>query len=127
MTVRAPHVCVKHCNASVVHFVIWITVLLLALTHNMLLCLPLPRAPCPLPRGRGSGAEDNPGGKQSQATITANNPFLLHVAVQSVLQIDVEVEEPERSENLTQSFEIYNIIWRRPQLLALIIYILYII
>ena len=33
--------------------------------------------------------------------------FLLHVAVQSGLQIDVEVEEPETSENPTQSFEIH--------------------
>ena len=35
-------------------------------------------------------------------TIAGNNPFLLHVAVQSVLQIDVE--EPETSE--TRPFEI---------------------
>ncbi|CAL8380147.1 unnamed protein product [Boreogadus saida] len=31
----------------------------------------------------------------------------------SLLQIDVEVEEPETSENQTQSFEIHNIVWRR--------------
>ena len=30
----------------------------------------------------------------------------------SLLQIDVEVEEPETSENPTQSFEIHNIVWR---------------
>ena len=30
-------------------------------------------------------------------TIPGNNLFLLHVMVQSVLQIDVEVEEPEMS------------------------------
>ena len=42
----------------------------------------------------------------------------------SLLQIDVEVEEPETSENPTQSFEIYNIIWRRTQLLVVIIYII---
>ena len=38
---------------------------------------------------------------------------LLHVEVQSVLQIDVELEEPEMSENPTQSFEIHYIFWRR--------------
>ena len=43
----------------------------------------------------------------------------------SLLQIDVEVEEPETSENPTQSFEIHNIIRRHTQLLAVIIYILY--
>ena len=42
----------------------------------------------------------------------------------SVLQIDVEVEEPETSENPTQSFEIHNIVWRRTQVLAMIIYIM---
>ena len=36
-----------------------------------------------------------------QETIAGNNSFLLHVEVQSVLQIDVEVEEPETSENPT--------------------------
>ena len=38
-----------------------------------------------------------------------------------LLQIDGEVEEPETSENLTQSFEIHNIVCRRIQLLAVII------
>jgi hypothetical protein len=37
---------------------------------------------------------------------------------------DVDVEEPESSENPTQSFEIHNIAWRRTQLLAVIIYII---
>ena len=36
----------------------------------------------------------------------------------SLLQIDVDVEEPETSENPTQSFEIYNIVWWPKQLLA---------
>ena len=40
----------------------------------------------------------------------------------SLLQIDVEVEEPETSENPTQSYEIHNIDWRLKQLLAVIIY-----
>ena len=35
--------------------------------------------------------------------------FLLRVEVQSVLQIDAEVEEPEAPENLTRSFEIHDI------------------
>ena len=42
----------------------------------------------------------------------------------SLLQIDVEVEEQETSENPTQSFEIHDIVWRRIQLLAMIIYII---
>ena len=42
----------------------------------------------------------------------------------SLLQIDVEVEEPETSENPTQLFEIHNIVWRCTQLLAVIIYII---
>jgi hypothetical protein len=75
-------------------------------------CLPLePR--CLLPRQRGSG------GRQSQATM----PFS-SMSCFSLLQIDVEVEEPETSENSTQSFEIHNIFWRRTQLLAVIIYII---
>ena len=31
----------------------------------------------------------------------------------SLHQIDVDVEEPETSQNPTQSFEIHNIVWRR--------------
>ena len=42
----------------------------------------------------------------------------------SLLQIDVEVEELETSENPTQSFVIHNIVWRRTQLLAVIICII---
>ena len=48
----------------------------------------------------------------------------------SILQITsdtffhVEVEEPETSENLTQSFEIHNIVWRGTQILAMVIYII---
>ena len=55
-------------------------------------------------------------------TILGNNPFLLHFVVQSVINIDVEVEEPGASENPTQSFEIHNIIQRCKQLLTMIIY-----
>ena len=50
------------------------------------------------------------------------NPCLLHVAV--LLQVDEDVVEPEASQNPTQSFESHNIVWRRTQLLALIICIL---
>ena len=57
--------------------------------------------------------------------MAGNNPFLLHVMVQSILQFDPEVEEPETSENPTQSIEIHNILRRRTQLLAVIIYRLY--
>ena len=57
-------------------------------------------------------------------TTPGNNPFLLHFAVQSVLNIDMEVEEPEASENPTQLFEIHNIIRRHKQLLTVIIYII---
>ena len=48
--------------------------------------------------------------------------ILLHVEVQSGLQIDME--EPDTSENPTQLFEIHNIIRRSAQLLAVIIYII---
>ena len=34
----------------------------------------------------------------------------------SLLQIDVDVEEPETSENPTRPFEIHNIVWRLTQL-----------
>ena len=43
----------------------------------------------------------------------------------SLLQIDVEVEEPATLENPTQSFEIHIIVWRRTHLLAVIIYIIW--
>ena len=39
----------------------------------------------------------------------------------SLHQIDVDVEEPETSQNPTQSFEIHNIVWRPLQLLAVIV------
>ena len=70
----------------------------------------LPRR-CPHPRRwcidsgqRGSG------GRQSRSTI----PFT-SMSRFSILQIDVEVEEPETSENPTQSFEIHNIVVRHLQ------------
>ena len=64
-------------------------------------------------RQRGSG------GRRSRATI----PFS-SMSRFSLLQIDVEEEEPETPENPTQSFEIHNIVWRCTQLLAVIIYII---
>ena len=39
-------------------------------------------------------------------------------------QIDVKVEEPETLQNPTKSFVIHNIVWRRTQLLAVIICII---
>ena len=39
----------------------------------------------------------------------------------SRLQVDVKVEEPETSQNPTKSFVIHKIVWRRTQLLAVII------
>ena len=44
-------------------------------------------------------------------------------AVQST-SVDVKVEEPETSQNPTKSFVIHNIVWRRTQLLAVIICII---
>jgi hypothetical protein len=64
---------------------------------------PLPAARCPLPHRLGAARRE---------TIAGNK------------QIDVEVEGTETSENLTQSFEIHYIVWRRTQLLAVIIYII---
>ena len=100
-TVRASRVCVCVCvithtvTQSAGVFDIWISVLLLA------------------PAGDNCG-------QQSRATI----PFS-SMSWFSLLQIDVDVEEPETSENPTQSFEIDNIVWRCTQLLAVIIYIIW--
>ena len=54
----------------------------------------------------------------SRESPNGNNPFLLHVAVQSGLQIDVEVEEPDVGEPDLTLFKIHYIIRRRTQLLA---------
>ena len=74
--------------------------------------------PSPLPRHgqwqRGSG------GRQSQETISP--PCRSSVCRLLQIDVDVEVEQPETSENLTQSFEIHYIFRRRTQLLAVIIY-----
>ena len=68
-------------------------------------------------RGGGPSAPvgDNRG-QESRETI----PFS-SMSWFSLLQIDVDVEEPETSENPTQSFFIHIIVWRRTQLLAVII------
>ena len=82
------------------------------------------RAPRP-PASAASSMSQGSGQRASRALAGDNRgqQFLLHVKVQSVLQIDVEVEEPETSENPTQSFEIHNCIFQRcTQLLAMIIY-----
>ncbi|CAL8236085.1 unnamed protein product [Boreogadus saida] len=66
-------------------------------------CLPLePRFP--LPRDHRLGAAGGEGLKRCPATI----PFS-SMSWFSLLQIDVEVEEPGKTENLTRSFEIHNI------------------
>ena len=41
-----------------------------------------------------------------------------------MVQIDVDLEEPETLENAPLSFEIHNIVWWLTQLLAVIIYII---
>ena len=73
-------------------------------------CLP-PKPHCPL-----SAAEAPPPRCSSATTglhcilyIVGDNPGqqVLHVTVQSVLQIDVKVEDPETLWNPTQSFEIH--------------------
>ena len=75
--------------------------------------LALTAAEAVVPQQRGSG------GRQPRSTI----PFS-SMSWFSLLQIDVDVEEPEMSENPTRSFEIHNIVWRLTQLLAVIIYII---
>ncbi|CAL8386044.1 unnamed protein product [Boreogadus saida] len=65
--------------------------------------------------GSGAPAGDNRD-QQSRATIP-----LASMSRFSLLQIDVDVEEPETTENPTQSFEIPIIVWRRTQLLAVIV------
>ena len=91
-------------------------------------CLPLePRSLLPVARCRGGGPsaagseapEGDNHGQQPRSTI----PFS-SMSRFSLLQIDVEEEEPETPENPTQSFEIHNIVWRCTQLLALIICII---
>ena len=60
---------------------------------------------CPPRWSLGSGQRGS-GGRQSRATITFSSMSRF-----SPFQIDEEVEEPELSENPTQSFEIHNIIF----------------
>ncbi|CAL8252742.1 unnamed protein product [Boreogadus saida] len=69
-------------------------------------CLPLePRFPLPMDRCRGTTAsalQEAEVPKRCPATIPFSSMF-------SLLQIDVDVEEPGTSENPTRSFEIHNI------------------
>ena len=55
-----------------------------------------------VPRAAGSGQ------RRGGATIPLSSMSRF-----SLLQVDVQVEEPETSENPPQSFEIHNIVWRR--------------
>ncbi|CAL8250008.1 unnamed protein product [Boreogadus saida] len=64
-------------------------------------CLP------PEPRCRGTNAS---AAGSAEAPRRATIPFP-SMSLFSLLQIDVEVEEPETSEKPTQSFEIHNISW----------------
>ena len=61
---------------------------------------------------------------EEKGIVALKYPLLASMSRFSLLQIDVDVEEPETSVNPTQSFEIHDIIWRRTQLLAVIIYII---
>ena len=51
----------------------------------------MPASPNSLPQFLLNHGRDNPH-YESHCGSTGNNPFLLHIAVQSVLQIDMEVE-----------------------------------
>ena len=73
--------------------------------------LPLAAAPCRVGGASAAGLQ--------RATI----PFS-SMSRFDLLQIDVEVVEPETTENPTQSFVIHNNVWRRTQILAVIIYII---
>ena len=79
-------------------------------------CLP-PEPRCPPPRGTTTAKHQRPAAGSGQQAAGSGQR-----AVQS--QIDVEVEEPEKSENPTLSFVIHNIVWRGTQLLAVIICII---
>ena len=68
------------------------------------------------PAARARGSSEGPGG--------VGAPAVPHGGSIPPIQIEAEVEDPETSENPTQSFEIHNIIRRRTQFLAVIIYIL---
>ena len=75
----------------------------------------LPASEAVVPRQRAAGLR--------RETIAGNNPFS-SMSWFRLLQIDVDVDEPETLEYPMQSFEIHDIVWRRTQLLAMIIYII---
>ena len=78
-------------------------------------CDMLPAAGCrEAPPPRSTTARQRAAGRWCLAPAAGRARFCL-------LQIDVEVEEPETSENPTKSFVIHNIVWRCTQLLAVII------
>ena len=119
-----------HCKANMLHyFVIWITDLLLVLWRitrsQTFLVFPqqhctvvvvisaIVEPSCPLPDACCRKA-------QPPRSTTAGSGQSTSDWFGSRLPADVEVEEPETSENPTQLFVIHNIVWRRRQLLAVI-------
>ena len=60
---------------------------------------PLPAAEAVVPRQREEGLK--------KTIPFSSMPWF------SLLQIDVDMEKPQTTENPTQSFEIHNIVWRR--------------
>ena len=85
-------------------------------------CPRLSPAGAPLPRRWCLGAARCHGRAAKGDNRGATNPFS-SMSRFSLLQIDEEVEEPEKSENPTQSFKIHNIVWGRTQLLAIYRYV----
>ena len=81
-------------------------------------CDMLPAAGCrEAPPPRSTTARQRAAGRWCLAPAAGSARFCL-------LQIDVEVEEPETSENPTKSFVIHYIFWTCTQLLAVIICII---
>ena len=80
---------------------------------------------------RGGGASTRPGRQPPPWAADQVVPTQqrgsggIQSRVQSVLQIDVEVDEPETSENLTQSFIYHYIFRRRTRLFILCNHIMY--
>ena len=118
---------ITHTNASVVNFfVIWITVLLLVLwriTRRFFddsgisptrLVVGVISAIVEKELGeRNFGFDSLRPAAHCREAPPPQSTTARQRAASGLLQIDVEVEEPETSENPTLSFVIHNIIWRR--------------